>query len=402
MPGDMSVTLLVCGAGMAGLTAALAGLKAGFAVRVFERAERLSEVGAGLQLGPNAMKVMRALGLEAAICAAGHRPARLEFRRGGDGSLVFALPAAETARRRWGAPYVNIQRAALQEILVGALQQRAQGALTLAAESVDHAETGAGIALHLADGRRVEGDYLIGADGLHSAVRARMLEGERPRYTGHTAWRLMVEASPALRAEVPDASAVWTGPGRHAVTYYLGGRRRINFVGVVERAEPASEDWLQPGQMDELRAAFSDFAAPVRALLAAAERTRLWGLYDRPAPSRLADGRAVLIGDAAHPMPPFMAQGAALGMEAAWSAIWSLKTTGEFRAHERAIRRRAARLLAASRRNGALFHERGLPATFGYAPVAAAARLAPGLISRQFDWVYRHDPTAGRPLQTPP
>jgi salicylate hydroxylase len=391
-------SLLIAGAGMAGLTAALCAFKAGLTPRVFERAGQLSEVGAGLQLGPNAMKVLRGLGLEDAVRAAGHEPGSLDLRDGSDGTRIFSVPAGPAAQSRWGAPYVVIERAALQSILKAALEARAPGCLTLGQEAVDFTTHGNGVRLHFATAQPCDGDAVIGADGIHSALRGRILDGMRPRYTGNTAWRVMVEATPNLLRLVPDAATAWTGPGRHAVTYFLAGRRAVNFVGVLEASEPAPEGWERTGEIDRVRAAFADFAAPVRAVLDQAGTVRLWGLYDRATPTRLGGARVTLIGDAACPMPPFMAQGAGLAIEAAWMAVWSLSATGRFGAHEAVVLRRSGRMLGAARRNGDLFHGRGPAAGFGHAPVRLAAGLAPQLIRSRFDWVYGFDATRGRPL----
>lgn len=392
--------LIICGAGIAGLTAGLCALKAGWQVSLIERADMLSEVGAGLQVGANAMKVLAALGLAEAVAAAGHIPEALELRQGASGEAIFSVPAGEAGRRRWGAPHVNIRRAALQGVLLEAFEARAPGRLRLSGEGVDFSETPEGVALILADGTSLSGDALIAADGVRSALRTRFGSGRRPDYTGHTALRVLVEADRGLKERVPDASIAWTGASCHAVTYYLKDRELINFVGVIETPEVVPEGWHNEASLDEARTRFSGFAAPVRAILEAAGSVRRWGLYDRPPPDHLAKGRVAMVGDSAVPMPPFMAQGASFAMECAWAAIWSLATTQRFDAYDAAMRLRGARILDAARRNGGLFHGRGLPALAGYLPVRAAARLAPVLIAGRFDWVYGYDVTQGRPIET--
>ncbi|MCI4643866.1 MAG: FAD-dependent monooxygenase [Hyphomonadaceae bacterium] len=391
--------LIICGGGIAGLTAALCAVKAGLTPLVIERAEALSEVGAGLQVGANAMKVMAGLGLDDAVTAAGHTPRHLEMRDGPSGRTIFSVPAGEAGRRRWGALHVNIRRAALQQVLAAALKARAPEALRLGIEAVDYSLNPDGVTLHLADGSQMQAPAVLGADGIHSALRHRFGSGESPNYTGHTALRALVPASAELRALVPDASIAWTGPKRHAVTYYLHGRDLINFVGVVEQSEPVPEGWHTTASLEKARDAFAGFAAPVRAILEEASQARRWGLYDRPPPSRLARGPIALIGDAAAPMPPFMAQGASFAMECAWAAIWSLKATGDFTAYEQAMAVRGGRILEAARRNGRFFHGSGLAALAGYAPVRLASTLAPGRIRQRFDWIYGHDVTHGKKIK---
>ena len=391
-------TVLIAGAGIAGLTAALCAHRAGLVPRLFDRAPDLTEVGAGLQLGPNAMKIMRALGLSDAIMAAGYAPRRLDLRDGANGSIFFSVPAGTDGPARWGAPHIAIRRPALQAVLRKAVETRCPGALHLAAEAVDFRPSPEGPVLTLADGTERQGSALIAADGIHSALRSRLLQGERPNFTGNLAWRAVVPADETLRALLPDAAAAWAGPGRHAVTYFLDGGATVNFVGVVERDEPAPETWDTLGDPEQARQDFAGFCEPVRAVLERARTVGLWGLYDRPTPDRLQEGRTALIGDAACPMPPFMAQGAALAMEAAWTAVWSLTSTGDFRRYERALKPRASRLLDAARRNGDLFHGRGLPTLWKYAPVRLTSRVIPSVILARFDWVYGVDPTRDRPL----
>lgn len=390
--------LVIAGGGIAGLSAALAAVEAGMSVAVLERAPALSEVGAGLQLGANAMKVLAGLGLGDAIARAGHAPPALELRDGETGQAIFSLPAGPAAIARWGQPHVNIRRAALQQVLVSALAERAPGALRLGCEAADYSASADGATIETTHSERLSARSLIVADGVGSALRGRMLDGRKPTYTGHTALRAMVPATPALKQVLPDASIAWTGRTRHAVTYYLHDRDLINFVGVIEQVEPEPEGWHNSASLETARTAFSGFAEPVTALLSTATEARSWGLYDRPPPHCLQSGPVAMIGDAAVPMPPFMAQGASFAMECAWAAVWSLKTTGGFEAYERALILRAGRILDAARRNGNLFHGRGLPALAGFLPVKLAAGLAPGLIRARFDWVYNYDVTAGRPL----
>lgn len=391
-------TLLICGGGIAGLTAGLCAHAAGWAPLIIEKAGTLSEVGAGLQVGANAMKVLDRLDLAEAVAAAGHAPSALDLREGESGAQIFSVPAGPAATARWGQPHINIRRAALQSVLASAFEARCPGALRLAGEGVDYTHETGPVRLELADGNIIEGAALIAADGIHSALRARFAGGERPTYTGHTALRVMVEADETLRSLVPDASTAWTGRARHAVTYFLNDRKRVNFVGVVEGREPAPEGWNNSASLEDARAAFAGFAPPVRVVLDAANDARRWGLYDRPAPERLARGRVAMIGDAGLPMPPFMAQGASFAMECAWAAVSDLTRNGSFDSYSAQMALRGARILGAARRNGDLFHGRGLPALAGFAPVKFAARAVPTLIRQRFDWIYGYDATREWPL----
>ncbi|MEM1151447.1 MAG: FAD-dependent monooxygenase [Pseudomonadota bacterium] len=390
--------LIICGGGIAGLTAALCAHHSGLSAVVYERSEILSEVGAGLQLGANAMKVLDRLGLAEVCRTAGHVPASLDLREGRTGDLIFSVSAGATGRKRWGQYHVNIQRPALQQILAKALDERSPGALRLGRETVGYTETETGVDVALSDGTAVAAPALIAADGIHSTLRKTIIGEKKPDYTGHTALRAVVPASPSLKGILPDASTAWTGPERHAVTYFLKDRSLINFVGVIERPEPAPEGWHNTASLEDAQTIFADFADPVRKVLETATEARRWGLYDRPAMDSLASGRMAMIGDAAMPMPPFMAQGASFAIECAWAAISSFARSGHFALMNDTLPKRGARILATARRNGDLFHERGLPTLAKYAPVKAAARMAPGFIRGRFDWIYGFDVTRSHPI----
>ncbi|MEM9739327.1 MAG: FAD-dependent monooxygenase [Pseudomonadota bacterium] len=390
--------LIICGGGIAGLTAALCAHHAGLVPKVYERAVDLSEVGAGLQIGANAMKVMARLDLAEAVIAAGYTPQSLDLRQGSSGKTIFSVPAGEAGRARWGQPHVNIRRAALQKVLQSALHQRAPSALVLGQEVVDYSETQSTLTVEMRNGVKVTASAAIAADGIHSALRRGLHDDRTPDYTGHTALRALVPATAALKAALPDASTVWTGAGRHAVTYFLNDRSLINFVGVVEQPEPAPEGWHNAASLEDAREAFAGFCEPVCSVLTAATEATRWGLYDRSAPERLTRGRLALIGDAAVPMPPFMAQGASFAMECAWAAVSSFAGQNDFSALGEKMRLRGARILDVARRNGALFHERGAATLAGYGPIRLAASLAPDLIRTRFDWIYGFDVTEAFPI----
>ncbi|MBI1340557.1 monooxygenase [bacterium] len=390
----------IAGAGIGGLTAALALLARGHDVIVLERAGALAEVGAGVQLSPNAMHVLAALGLAPALDASATRPLSLDMRWGGSGRVIFSIPAGTAIEQRHGAPYLNILRADLQSALVSALMERGPGVLRLGAE-VTAVLSGEGLVrAELADGEGVEADLLIGADGLHSRVRSAVVAPTPPRFTGMTAWRALIPAA-RLAHPPPRSAIVWVGPGRHAVTYFVAGGALLNFVGVVEaRGDPAQrEDWAAQGDVSALRSAFADWAPPVADAVAAADSAACWPLFDRDPPGRWTKGRVALLGDACHPMPPFLAQGGAMAIEDAWvlgDAISRGTGSIETRLQDYESRRRirTARMLRGARRNARLFHLSPPPVRWAvYTALSVAAGLAPAFIASRQDWIYGCDVT---------
>ena len=387
---------LIAGGGIGGLTAALCLLHHGHAVTVCERADTLSDIGAGLQLSPNAMKVYAALGLADAIAAKAFRPEAIELRMGETGRHLIRAPLGDTAEARWGAPYLHIHRADLVTVLAEALKARAPAALRLGHAVATCSQTDSAITATLDNGQTLSADVLVGADGIHSNIRAQMLGPDAPRFTGNVAWRATVPVD-RLGPYAPNPVAgAWMGKGKHAVTYLLRGGQLANLVAVVERNDWQSESWTQAGSRQEAMADFAGWHPTITTLIEQADTLYRWALFDRRPLATWVDGRAALLGDAAHPMLPFMAQGAAMAIEDAWVLAASL--TREHRvgtaliAYQHRRYDRATKVQAASRRNAKTFHQRtrlGRLATYG--PMWLAGRMAPAIgLSRQ-DWVYSHD-----------
>ena len=314
----------MAGAGVGGLTAALALAARGIDGVVCEREPVLREAGAGVQLGPNAVKVLDALGLAGPLRAAAFAPEAVEVRDGASGRLLMRTPLGEAAVRRWGAPYLQVHRADLQALLLEAVRAcpRAELRFGAAAVAVDPAGR-----LRLEDGTGVDADVAVAADGLRSACAASLWGDEAPRFTGWTAWRAVAPVS-AVGAGVPPVAAVWTGPGRHLVHYPVRAGREVNLVAVTAARGWREESWTARGDPAELAAAFAGWPTPVGELLAAVGETWRWALFDRPARRRWRRGRATLLGDAAHPMLPFLAQGAAMAVEDAAVLAGALARSG--------------------------------------------------------------------------
>jgi salicylate hydroxylase len=386
--------IAVVGAGIGGLAAAVALARRGARVRVFEQADALGEVGAGIQIAPNGVAVLAALGLREAAEARASVPQAVElfdFRRG---RPVAGLPLGQATVARYGQPYWHLHRADLLAVLVdGAVE--AGAALTLGTPVSDVEPDGT---VRTAEGEAGRFEGVIAADGVRSLLRAEHLDPRPARFTGHVAWRALVPADRAPAALVRPAVRVTMAPGRHLVSYPLRGSALVNLVAVEERAAWVEEGWSLRDEPANLRRAFAGWQGPAADLVAAVDACWLWGLFDHPPLRTWVAGRIVLVGDACHPMLPFLAQGATMALEDAWVLADRLDRAADpslgLAAYQAARLRRVTRVQAAAARAGRLYHLRDGLRQPAQAALGAASRLAPGLLARRFDWLYGHDATA--------
>jgi salicylate hydroxylase len=369
--------MVIVGGGIGGLAAALACARAapdtGRHIRLLERSAALSEVGAGIQLGPNVVHVLETMGLGAALAEVAAFPERLEVRNALNSHLIGCLPLGAAMVARYGAAYATVARADLHGLLLVALQQC--GVTWKLGAQVDHITASAeSMQLRLADGETLETGLLVGADGLWSKVRQQVLGDAAPRATGHLAYRAMVAMRDLPLALRSTAVTAWLGPHFHVVQYPVRGGQWLNVVAIVHgQVEGDPTSWDHSANADELRARLANTEAPLLDLVHAIPAWRLWPLYDRPpmgGPAEQAQGRVALLGDAAHPMRPYMAQGAGMAIEDAAQLAASLQThagQGQVAAlqHYAQTRwQRNARVQARSIRNGGVFHLRA-PASWG-------------------------------------
>ena len=390
---------LIAGGGIGGLTAALALAARGWDVEVLEQAPVLSEVGAGLQLSPNAMQVMRALELEEAVAAVAFRPEALELRLGESGQGVFSIPAGAAAEARWGAPYLHVHRYDLLGVLAEALRVRAPEAIRLSARVIGYTHLPRGVRALLENGSTLDADLLVGADGIHSAIRAQMIGPDRPDFTGNVAWRAVVPTAALGEDAPPPTACVWAGKGRHAVTYRLRNGELSNFVGVTERKGWCEESWTEAGTREEALADFAGWVPEVTRLIEAADSHYRWALFDRKPLSRWSEGPVALLGDACHPTLPFLAQGAAMAIEDAFVLARECHRLASdipaaLLAYHRKRIARTTRVQAGSRANMKTFHRRFAPMRLAtYGPMWMAGRMSPGFVRSRLDWLYGHDVT---------
>jgi salicylate hydroxylase len=387
-----SVTVL--GAGIAGLALARDLALRGADVHILEQAEALREVGAGIQIAPNGAAVLRHLGLDAGIAQAAVRPQALRLMNGETGAQVVAM---DLTRRELDRSYFCLHRADLLDILhKGALAAGAR--LTLGAKVAQVDLGGDTPRLHLANGKVITAPLLLGADGLHSVLRRAICGTDAPFFTGQVAWRAVIPNDlPPDQADVQ----VHMGQGRHLVTYPLRGGTLRNIVAIEARSEWARESWSQRADHARLVAAFAAFAPAARQWIARAGDANLWGLFRHPIAPHWGvlrpKGAAFLLGDAAHPTLPFLAQGASMGLEDAAilaQLLDNLPLDAALVRYQSLRAPRVGRIIAAANQNARNYHYGGFLRDLGHFGLRSLSRLAPDLMLRRFDWLYSYDATA--------
>lgn len=382
----------VLGAGVAGLAVALALARHGAEVTVMEQADAIREVGAGLQISPNAACVLRALGLGGALDAASLRAAAVVLRDGYTDKQVLRL---DLARLRPHQGYHFLHRADL----IGLLEQAARAAgvqiqLSQQIETVDL--SGALPQVTTTQGTKHQPALLIGADGLHSKTRAALNGRTAPFFTRHVAWRSLIPAEP----DPAPIAEIHMGAGRHLVSYPLRGGTLRNIVAIEERAAWVPESWSLRDEASSIRQAFADFSPRVRGWLDQVEAPHLWGLFRHPVAQiwhkTLPDGAAVILGDAAHPTLPFLAQGAAMGLEDAWllaDRLANLPRAQALAAYQIARAPRCTRIVAAANGNARAYHLSGVKRSIAHAGLRLGGMISPNLALKRFDWLYDFDIT---------
>ena len=388
--------VLIAGAGIGGLTAALALLRRGFQVEVLEQASALRDVGAGVQISANGMRVLDHLGVAGEVLALAARPSHREVRLWNTGQAWVSFDLGAASMARYGQPYVTLYRPDLIGVLEAAVRRADPACLRLGSKVTGCTQDAASATLQLADGQRATGDALIGADGIHSALRSALHGPSRAEFTGCVAWRGVIPAEalpPHLAAPV---AANWVGPGRHVVHYPLRGGALVNVVGVVERADWLEEGWNTPGTHAAMQTDFAGWHTDVQTLINAIPQPYLWALKLRGPLPRWTQGRITLLGDACHPTLPFMAQGAVMAIEDGLVLARALEGATDvpraLMAYEAARQERTTRVVEGSAANTRRYHNPILGE-----PALAAAHveheLAAAPAMERFDWLYRYDAT---------
>ncbi len=382
---------IVVGAGIGGLAVAIALARRGVAVTVLERAPAIREVGAGLQVSPNGLAVLRALGLEKRLAERGAVQGKAvvmqAFDREGDVARLDLTRLADDQT------YLFMHRADLIDVLVQAAREHnvsfEMGAEVRTVTSGDLPE------LTLRDGSTRRAELIVGADGIHSVARQTLNGSDDAIFTGQVAWRATIPNSVGH----PEVAMVTMGAGRHLVSYPLRGGRLVNLVAVEERSGWASEGWNHADDPENLRAAFSAFGGIAAEMINAVEMTTLWGLHRHPVASVWQHGGVALLGDAAHPTLPFLAQGANMALEDAWVLAEEVCAGGvaALPAYQQAREGRVKRVITAAEGNAWRYHLRPGPMRWAaHNALRVGSRLAPMRMLGAFDWLYRIDVTARR------
>jgi salicylate hydroxylase len=393
--------VIIAGAGIAGLTAAIAFSRAGCEVILLERRTGFDEVGAGLQLAPNASRILIELGVSG-VAREAVLPDGLDIRRWDQPRAMATMPLADVGRAH-GAPFWVMKRADLQTALVDAMRMSPGVNLLVDRTATGFSADADGVTVTLCRGNGAEetlrGGFLIAADGVWSQLRGPLSGARPPRFTGNEAWRTLIPAQAAPAFMRVPRIGLWMGPDRHAVHYPVARATQINLVLIRTARQPANTGWdigVDPDMVDKLD---EGAAAPLKHLIAAAPQWRRWPLYGAPvatmAGASVGHGRAALIGDAAHPVLPFYAQGAAMAIEDAGelaALVGPALRSGDKGRLATAVERfqtrrapRAERIVAESRRNGKIFH---MPWPLSLARDFTIRRTGPEGLARRQDWLY--------------
>ena len=399
----MQTQILIAGGGIGGLAAALGATRAGAQVRLFERAPAFTEVGAGVQLGPNVVRQLQAWGLQQDLRQVAAFPQCLQVRCALGGQILANMSLGTDFIQRYGAAYITIHRADLQGLLLGAVRQQAADVMqwTHGQSALAFAQDAQGVTLELAAAARgvvqVRGDALIGADGLRSTVRAQLLGAEAVRASGHLAYRAVLRQADLPASLRSQLVTVWLGPQLHVVHYPLRGGELLNMVAIRHGQAPVDLDtWDHRANAQVLESVLGHCCAALQDLARApghcANGWRLWPLLDRPSVAsahEMAQGRVALLGDAAHPMRPYLAQGAGMAIEDAGALQRALQLSDKNvsqQLHHYAQQRwqRNAWVQQRAERNGRVFHASG--------PVRWGRNLALRLLGQRLldqPWLYR-------------
>jgi salicylate hydroxylase len=383
----------IIGGGIGGVALAASVLQRGFEVRLFERAKSFGEVGAGIQMTPNGVKVMKSLGLLDKMLQAGFLPRAIVGRNWRSARETFRTPLIDNCPVLYDAPFIHIHRADLHHILASCVPDNVP---TFGVNCTGVRQDKNSAVATFSDGTDFEADLIVGADGVRSVVREALFGAEAPQFTGHMCYRAMVPVGGVVDFVSPDSS-FWLGPNSHIVTYYVRGGKAVNIVAVAETKEWVEESWNVASSKEEILGAFRGWHSNIETLFGRVDEVYKWGLFDRDPMTSWSKGRITLLGDAAHPMLPFLSQGAAMAIEDAYVLAASLDGHGSdvasaLRDYEAERLPRTSRVQLEARERGRTYH---LPS-----PLAQAKRdfmfwfrglFNPHTSGIRANWVYEYD-----------
>jgi salicylate hydroxylase len=389
--------IAVVGGGIGGLTAALALLKRGFDVDVYEQASEIREIGAGIQVAPNGNRVLASLGVLDALKNVACETLGKEIRLWNSGRTWKLFDLGAEAVERYGFPYLTVYRPDLVAVLNAAVQREKPDAVHLDSQCVRLEQDAEGVSLTFADGRQARAGIVVGADGVHSKVRQQVFGEDRAQFTGLVAWRGTVPMDTLPAAMRRMIGTNWIGPGGHVVHYPVSSGTAMNFVGVVERPDWKIESWTCPGDARECAADFDGWHGDVQRLIRGAPQLYKWALVGRPPMPVWSTGRITLLGDACHATLPFLAQGAAMAMEDGLILARALEQASDpaaaLRSYEQTRRERTRRVVEGSADNTRRFHNPLLAEAAGAQQYVEREWNEPR-IKERYEWLFIYDAAA--------
>ena len=386
--------VLIAGGGIGGLAAALALLRAGIDVEVYEQSSELREVGAGIQISPNGNRILDHLGVLQNLQALSSPTDGKEIRLWNTGQMWKLFDLGAAAIQKYGYPYMTAFRPALLQVLADGVRALKPDAIQLNARCLGYSQSSEHVTLNFENRPSVTGDMLIGADGVHSKIRTAMFGAEPTLFTGMIAWRALIPMTALPAHMVRNVATNWVGPGGHVVHYPLNGGSVMNFVGILEGNTWDGPPWSQPGTIEDCSRAFQGWHEDVQTLIRCAPSVLKWAMCERPFLPRWSEGRVTLMGDACHPTLPFLAQGAVFTLE---DAIVLQRCVSAYAHHlplalvkyEQARMERAYRMVRGASDNTYRFHNRAL-AQQDTAEAFINKEWQQSAIGSRYDWLFHY------------
>jgi len=396
----MTAHIGIVGGGIGGLCTAIALRKIGLNVSVYEQSPHPGDHGAGIQLSPNATRILRALGMLGALEAVCFIPESVQFRSWKHARLIARLPLGQTSVERHGAPYLHIHRQDFHNILTERAQ--ALGAeIHYGYELTALSQNASTVQLEFSDASSMQHDFVVGCDGIKSTIRRQLFSSAGAEFTGHVAWRGLLKTTNLPGRAIAPSATVWLGPHRHFVHYYVNSGKTINYIAIVENQDWREESWAIPADKNELSSAFQGWNTKVHALIENSDVCYKWALYQHAPLKTWSNARVTLLGDACHAMLPYLAQGAAMAIEDAWILSRMLDQQEDspilaFSEYEKYRWPRTTKMQLASAEQGDMFHlEKSWDVTMRNLKLGFGSRYLPELALQQLDWIHAYDAVKG-------